>query len=698
MKKALLFLTILAAQLVQAVPQSQVLSELGVNGVTDQGGSALYSKYLVRLGTNGTLALNLMPSAILNPAWSRICYVDPIAGSDAPGVLGAPGTPYQTLQHAMTTYPYRTNSGVVYYLGPGTYDSVTIDPVANPGAQRFTLYGVSPVNTVIPYLNLYGVSGGAGCSVAVQGCSVTTLRQGNNRPLTLVALERSFIPTVQMAYSSTCTVVRTADAQVQTVSGIRTDVLLSTATNVAFNTMAPANWPTIPSTVAQALETLAGRPAITPGANAGDLLYWSGSYWTNLQGTANNQLVLFGGAVPTFRGLTSDLVSWGAVSVSNELDSVTNSITLLQASDGSNTQFRLGSAVNYATNAGLAVSAGIASYATNAGMAVSAGIAGFATNATMAQGCPIAGFATNANYATTAGSAASAASATTANYANSAGSAASAATATHAIYADSAGAYLSSSTNAYFAIFAGYATNAGYADQAGYATNAGYAAGAAIASFATNAGSVAIAAYATNAGSVAIAAYATNAGYAAGAAIASYATNAGSVAIAAYATNAGYATVAGTASNAVGATTNHQPLVYFGTGVFTTVTAANLTGGLIAGASYTNLTGLTAATYASSPTLTVDAMAQNEVLVDMASDITVQLPNNALVDGRTLQWRFNAGVADHKVIWPTSWFQIPSSSLMLPTNVVAAGTISLYSTQYVQARGKWIITSYVWGY
>ena len=187
---------------------------------------------------------------------------------------------------------------------------------------------------------------------------------------------------------------------------------------------------------------------------------------------------------------------------------------------------------------------------------------------------------------------------------------------------------------------------------------------------------------------------ATNAGYATTAGTASYATNSY------YATNAGYAATAGTASNAIGAVTNNQAITYLGTLHCTALYATNIfgNGGLTNGTSYTNLTGLSSLVYPSTANLVVDAMAQNIVLVSMTNNITIGVPANAAVDGRMVQWRFDAGGTNRTVTWPTITFRIPSSSGMSNVNLVASNTISLYSTQYVANRTNWIITSFVWGY
>ena len=711
MKKWLLFLTILVAGLAQAVPQSQVLSDLGAAGVTEQGGSSMYAHYLVRLGTNGTFSLSTMPAVFQSPAWSRVCYIDALTGQNQTGVVGTPAAPYATLGYALTNYPYRTNQGVVYLMGPGTYDSVTIDPVANPGCQNLTLYGYDPVHTVVPYLNFYNGSGGTAVQIALSGIQVQSLRQGNNRPLAIQLVDRSIVGIATMAYGSTCTVSRTPEAQLGSCSGALRDILIDTATNIGFNCSVPADWVSLPTNAAQALNLLAARQRIMAGQNPGDLLYWAGTAWTNLatgsnqflvggavpswtnqalaHGSATGQVavwtgsiwtnspattntgwVLFGGTNPAWAAIQAYWVAYGTntvqgalqglgVGLSQEVVRATGAETAIsniaqQALSGaalvpsveSNTAFRLASTVNLATNA---INATYAQWAITS--------LSTATNAI---------YAATASYATNSGTASYATNSGTASYATNSGTASYATNSGTASYATNSGT-------------ASYATNSGTAS---YATNAGTA------SYATNSY------YATNSGYAVTAGSATNAGYATTAGTASYATNSY------YATNAGYAATAGTASNAIGAVTNNQAITYLGTLHCTALYATNIfgNGGLTNGTSYTNLTGLSSLVYPSTANLVVDAMAQNIVLVSMTNNITIGVPANAAVDGRMVQWRFDAGGTNRTVTWPTITFRIPSSSGMSNVNLVASNTISLYSTQYVANRTNWIITSFVWGY
>ena len=687
MKKWLLFLTILVAGLAQAVPQSQVLSDLGAAGVTEQGGSSMYAHYLVRLGTNGTFSLSTMPAVFQSPAWSRVCYIDALTGQNQTGVVGTPAAPYATLGYALTNYPYRTNQGVVYLMGPGTYDSVTIDPVANPGCQNLTLYGYDPVHTVVPYLNFYNGSGGTAVQIALSGIQVQSLRQGNNRPLAIQLVDRSIVGIATMAYGSTCTVSRTPEAQLGSCSGALRDILIDTATNIGFNCSVSADWVSLPTNAAQALNLLAARQNIMAGQNPGDLLYWAGTAWTNLA-TGSNQF-LVGGAVPSW---TNQALAHG--SATGQVAVWTGSIWTNSPAT-TNTGWVLFGGTNPAW---AAIQAYWVAYGTNtvqgALQGLGVGLSQEVVRATVAE-------TAISNIAQQALSGAALVPSVESNTAFRLASTVNLATnAISATYAQWAVTSLSIATNAIYAATASYATNAGTAS---YATNSGrasYATNAGTASYATNSGT---ASYATNAGT---ASYATNSGrasYATNAGTASYATNSGTASYATnsyYATNSGYAATAGTASNAMGAVTNNQAITYLGTLHCTALYATNIfgNGGLTNGTSYTNLTGLSSLVYPSTANLVVDAMAQNIVLVSMTNNITIGVPANAAVDGRMVQWRFDAGGTNRTVTWPTITFRIPSSSGMSNVNLVASNTISLYSTQYVANRTNWIITSFVWGY
>ena len=666
MKKWLLFLTILVAGLAQAVPQSQVLSDLGAAGVTEQGGSSMYAHYLVRLGTNGTFSLSTMPAVFQSPAWSRVCYIDALTGQNQTGVVGTPAAPYATLGYALTNYPYRTNQGVVYLMGPGTYDSVTIDPVANPGCQNLTLYGYDPVHTVVPYLNFYNGSGGTAVQIALSGIQVQSLRQGNNRPLAIQLVDRSIVGIATMAYGSTCTVSRTPEAQLGSCSGALRDILIDTATNIGFNCSVPADWVSLPTNAAQALNLLAARQRIMAGQNPGDLLYWAGTAWTNLA-TGSNQF-LVGGAVPSW---TNQALAHG--SATGQVAVWTGSIWTNSPAT-TNTGWVLFGGTNPAW---AAIQAYWVAYGTNTVQGALQGLGvGLSQEVVRATGAETA----ISNIAQQALSGAALVPSVESNTAFRLASTVNLATnAINATYAQWAITSLSTATNAIYAATASYATNSGTAS---YATNAGTA------SYATNSY------YATNSGYAVTAGSATNAGYATTAGTASYATNSY------YATNAGYAATAGTASNAIGAVTNNQAITYLGTLHCTALYATNIfgNGGLTNGTSYTNLTGLSSLVYPSTANLVVDAMAQNIVLVSMTNNITIGVPANAAVDGRMVQWRFDAGGTNRTVTWPTITFRIPSSSGMSNVNLVASNTISLYSTQYVANRTNWIITSFVWGY
>ena len=105
--------------------------------------------------------------------------------------------------------------------------------------------------------------------------------------------------------------------------------------------------------------------------------------------------------------------------------------------------------------------------------------------------------------------------------------------------------------------------------------------------------------------------------------------------------------------------------------------------------------------YDSASELTVVAADQSHVIVNMTEDITVMpLDVTGVSDGDTIRWRFVADEEDRTVYWPTNTgvFRIPSSSAMATNSVVAAGTISVFGTEYVESRGQWLIQAYIWGY
>ena len=141
-------------------------------------------------------------------------------------------------------------------------------------------------------------------------------------------------------------------------------------------------------------------------------------------------------------------------------------------------------------------------------------------------------------------------------------------------------------------------------------------------------------------------------------------------------------------------TANFTNLTVNNNEVLTNIPSYYLTNGI----SYTNLTGLGPLTYSSSTGLVVDAMAQNEVIVTLTNNLSVGAPTNTAVDGRTIKWRFLATNGNWTVTWPTNTFRIPSSSSMTPAVTVSNNTISIFATEYVSSRNKWLIESYVFGY
>ena len=104
--------------------------------------------------------------------------------------------------------------------------------------------------------------------------------------------------------------------------------------------------------------------------------------------------------------------------------------------------------------------------------------------------------------------------------------------------------------------------------------------------------------------------------------------------------------------------------------------------------------------YASDSPLLIIVTNQNQVIVNMDKNITVGRPDaSGAQDGQTIRWRFTADGQNRTVFWPTNTiFRIPSSSNMVTNNVVAAGTTSIFATEYVESTGKWLIEAYVWGY
>ncbi|MFZ4394648.1 MAG: hypothetical protein ACOYOU_03365 [Kiritimatiellia bacterium] len=134
---------------------------------------------------------------------------------------------------------------------------------------------------------------------------------------------------------------------------------------------------------------------------------------------------------------------------------------------------------------------------------------------------------------------------------------------------------------------------------------------------------------------------------------------------------------------------------YFPAGV-SGITAAQV-GAVTLNSSYTNLMGLTARMYPSEASLVIDAMKQNEVLVTLTNDTIVSLPTNALVDGRTIKWRFYAD-GDRTVTWTAPDFKIPSSSTMSNVVTVSNGTYSIFVTEYAAPTTNWLVQAYIWGY
>jgi hypothetical protein len=120
-------------------------------------------------------------------------------------------------------------------------------------------------------------------------------------------------------------------------------------------------------------------------------------------------------------------------------------------------------------------------------------------------------------------------------------------------------------------------------------------------------------------------------------------------------------------------------------------------GGLSAGASYTNLSGLTAVTYGSLTSLVVDAMAQNQIVMLLTNNIEMAAPTNA-IPGRKIQWSLTADSSDRTVTWPTNLFRIPSSSTMSNVVTVTSNTESIFLIEYRTNAPNWKIESYVWGY
>ncbi len=107
---------------------------------------------------------------------------------------------------------------------------------------------------------------------------------------------------------------------------------------------------------------------------------------------------------------------------------------------------------------------------------------------------------------------------------------------------------------------------------------------------------------------------------------------------------------------------------------------------------------MTSKTYASTTNIVVDAMAQNEILVTLTNDTTVLMPTNAVVDGRSIKWRFYASGGDRLVEWPKPDFRIPTSSSMTNLIVVSNETYSVFVTEYAAPTTNWLMQAYIWGY
>lgn len=270
--------------------QNSALAQLGAKGVTESGGTTNYAHYILRLGNDGRIAAVAMPTGLQSPAWSHLCFID-AAGSDNSTQLGGPSTPYKTLAYASTNYQYRTNSGVVYIFGPGTYESTTFDALTNPGLRDISIWGYDAAGTYIDAIQFLSAHTGAEVVMDVTGVRIGTLRQSHNQPFTLRLTGGAKITLLDDTSATyPCMVYSDLSSSVTAATLAYTNVLLYTAADISY---AGTN------TVKTALDTLYAFPSVLVCTNAGDMLVWSGSNWTPIAaGTTNDFLI--GGTTPYF--------------------------------------------------------------------------------------------------------------------------------------------------------------------------------------------------------------------------------------------------------------------------------------------------------------------------------------------------------------------------------------------------------------
>ena len=258
-----------------AQSQNNVLSQLGVKGVTDQiygTNPALYAGYLVKTGTNGLFSTSMMSTDIVPRRWFETVFLDSVNGLNATN-SGTATCPYKTFAYAAA----RTTNDTAFVFAPGTYAG---DTITNSHVHHVALIGLDPTNTTMTGIlnfNANLMAGTQDISVDLYGINVDTVRQYQYGLFNVGLYNRAKV---------TSQITR-----------------LSTNLNSSLTLfMDPSTYLASPITTSNA--TIVIKAYVPQGTAAGQLTCWDGANWAIVAAGTTNQ-VLYGGTVPF----------WGSASI-----------------------------------------------------------------------------------------------------------------------------------------------------------------------------------------------------------------------------------------------------------------------------------------------------------------------------------------------------------------------------------------------
>lgn len=289
-----------------ALNPSLILMQLGIKGVTDVGGTN-FPGYLVKTGTNGTLAATAIPSD--NPVELTrtygIYWIDSTSGEDLPG-NGAINSPYQSLEYAFTDLLNAgTATNPVFRLAPGMYTNPTFD-LTDVNWNQIMFQAVDPLWTHISgELRLLMTTN---TYVVLRGVSMAAIEQWEWAQDVTVRLEdganlAAFTVPAGAGWASNAVMTVEYDATITNLPPLTPLTLVRThkANSMDYNpTYASRLVLTNPNyTIRAALDELTEQYYLPEGLSDGDMAYWDTDRWELVPAGASNE-VLSGGTAPGF--------------------------------------------------------------------------------------------------------------------------------------------------------------------------------------------------------------------------------------------------------------------------------------------------------------------------------------------------------------------------------------------------------------